>query len=121
MKLVLTIAAALVLTLASFIAFIPAILIIGIPTGILVGIGVVVFKSGVTAVGIAIFAIAGLIAAAALGCIYMLLIAPITVFFASYAFYFFGGRYPRLGALLWPQTPAPITPVPQMAGTQPVS
>jgi hypothetical protein len=121
MKLVLTIAAALVLGIATVVALIPAVVIIGIPTGILVGVGVVIFKSGVTAVGIVLFAIAGLLAATAACCLYMLLIAPITVFFASYAFYFFGGRYPKLGALLWPQPPTPITPVPQMAGTQPVS
>jgi hypothetical protein len=119
MKLVLTIGTAIALGIASIIAFIPAFVIIGIPAGILVGLGVVIFKSGVAAAGIALFTIAGLLAAAGLCCIYLLLIAPVTVFFASYAFYFFGGRYPKLGALLWPQTP-PFTPVPQMAGTQPV-
>jgi hypothetical protein len=120
MKLVLTIAAAIVLAVASVIAILPAIVIIGIPTGILVGIGVAIFKSGAAAVGIALFVIAGLLAATGACCIYMLLSAPLTVFFASYAFYFFGGRYPKLGALLWPQ-PTPIAPLPQMAGTQPVA
>jgi hypothetical protein len=119
MKLVLTIGTAIALGIASIIAFIPAFVIIGIPAGILVGLGVIILKSGVAAAGIALFTIAGLLAAAGLCCIYLLLIAPVTVFFASYAFYFFGGRYPKLGALLWPQTP-PFTPVPQMAGTQPV-
>ena len=119
MKLVLTIGAAIVVAIATVIAFIPAMIIIGIPTGILIMLGAVVFKIGAAAVGIVIFVIAGLLAAAGACCVYMLLIAPITVFFASYAFYFFGGRYPKLGALLWPQ-PTPIAPVPQMVGTQPV-
>lgn len=119
MKLVLTIGAGIALAIVSVIALLPAIIIIGIPTGILVLLGVGLFKGGVAVAGIVIFVIAGLLAAAGGCCIYMLLIAPITVFFASYAFYFFGGRYPKLGALLWPQ-PTPIAPVPQMAGTQPV-
>jgi hypothetical protein len=120
MKLVLTIGAGIALAIASFIVLIPAIVLLGIPVGIFVGLGVFTLKTAGLAVGVAMFAIGGLIAAAGGCCIYMLLTAPITVFFASYAFYFFGGRYPKLGALLWPQ-PTPVTPVPQMAGTQPVS
>ena len=118
MKLVLSIGAGIALAIAFLIALLPAFVIIGIPTGLLVAVGVVLLKSGAVAAGIVICTIAGLFAAAGLCCIYMALTAPITVFFASYAFYFFGGRYPKLGALLWPQ-PVPPTPVPQMAGTQP--
>jgi hypothetical protein len=33
--------------------------------------------------------------------------APASVFFTSYALYFFGGRYPKLGELMWP---TPIEP-----------
>jgi len=98
----------------------PSLVLIGIPTGLLVGVGVLVMKLGSLTAAIPIFVIAGLLAAAGCLCVYMLLTAPITVFFASYAFYFFGGRYPKLGALLWPQ-PAPTAPSPQMAGTQPVT
>jgi len=120
MKLVLTIGAGIGLAIASVIVLLPAIVIIGIPTGIFAALGVGLFKGGVAVAGIVMFVIAGLLAAAG-GCfIYMFLIAPVTVFFASYAFYFFGGRYPKLGALLWPQ-PTPIAPVPQMAGIQSVS
>lgn len=119
MKLVLTIGAAIALGIAFVIALLPAIVIIGIPTGLLAALGIGVLKSGAVPVAIVIFVIAGLVAAAGACCIYMFLIAPVTVFFASYAFYFFGGRYPKLGALLWPQ-PTPMAPAPQMAGTQPV-
>jgi len=120
MKLLLTIGAGIVLFVAGLIAMLPGIFIVGIPAGIIAALGAVVFKMGATAAAIAVFVVAGLIAAAGACCIYMLLIAPLTVFFASYAFYFFGGRYPKLGALLWPQ-PLPTPPAPQMAGTQPVS
>lgn len=120
MKLLLSIGAGIALAIAFLIALLPAFVVIGIPTGLLVAVGVFFLKSGAVAVGVVICAIAVLFAAAGFCCIYMVLTAPITVFFASYAFYFFGGRYPKLGALLWPQ-PVPSTPVPQMAGTQPVA
>lgn len=120
MKLVLTIGAGIALAIAFVIALLPAFVVIGIPTALLVVVGVFSLKSGAVAVGVVICAIAGLLAATALCCIYMVLTAPITVFFASYAFYFFGGRYPKLGALLWPQPISP-TPVPQLAGTQPAA
>jgi hypothetical protein len=119
MKLVLTIGAAIALFVAGVIAMLPGLFIVGIPAGIIALLGALVFKVGATAAAVAIFVVAGLIAAAGACCIYMLLIAPFTVFFASYAFYFFGGRYPKLGALLWPQ-PLPTPLAPQMAGTQPV-
>jgi hypothetical protein len=115
MKLVLTIAAGLGLVIASIIAMLPAAVILGIPSGILIAIGVALLKGAGLAAAIPVFVIAGLVIATGALCIYLLLSAPLTVFFASYAFYFFGGRYPKLGALLWPE-PAPIAPVPQMAG-----
>jgi hypothetical protein len=120
MKLLLAIGASIALLVAGTVAVLPALLLIGIPTGILVGIGVLVLKLASLSAAIPIFVIAGLLAAAGCLCVYMLLTAPISVFFASYAFYFFGGRYPKLGALLWPQPP-PVAPVPQMAGAQPVT
>jgi hypothetical protein len=120
MKLVLTLGAGIALAIAFLIALLPTIVVIGIPTALLVVAGIFALKSGAVAVGVVICAIAGLLAATSLCCIYMVLTAPITVFFASYAFYFFGGRYPKLGALLWPQ-PIPSSPVPQMAGTQPAT
>jgi hypothetical protein len=42
----------------------------------------------------------------------LFLSAPIAVFFTSYALYFFGGRYPRLGDLLWPTPLPPVAPPP---------
>ncbi len=121
MKVVCALCAGIGLAIVFVIAMLPAMVIIGIPVGILIALGVFALKAAGVAVGVLIFIIAGLLAAAGFCCLYMVLIAPITVFFASYAFYFFGGRYPKLGALLWPQPlPPPPTPLPQMAGTQPV-
>ncbi|HET9839045.1 MAG TPA: hypothetical protein VFR84_12475 [Candidatus Angelobacter sp.] len=117
MKLLLAIGASIALLVAGTVAVIPGFFLVGIPAGILAGIGVLVLKMTSLAAAIPIFVIAGLVAAAGICCIYMLLTAPVSVFFAAYAFYFFGGRYPKLGALLWPQ-PTPTAPVPQMAGTE---
>lgn len=117
MKLLLAIGASIALLVVGTIAVLPGIFLVGIPAGILAGIGVLVLKLASLAAAIPIFVIAGVVAVAGVCCIYMLLTAPVSVFFASYAFYFFGGRYPKLGALLWPQ-PTPIAPVPQMVGTE---
>lgn len=120
MKVVLAIGAGIALAIAGFLALLPAFVIIGIPVSVLVIPGVFALKAGATAGAIILFVIAGALGIAGLFCLYMMLIAPLTVFFPAYAFYFFGGRYPKLGALLWPQ-PVPPAPVPQMAGTQPVA
>jgi hypothetical protein len=114
MKLVLAICAGIALAIGFVMALLPAALVMGIPVGLLVGLGIAL-KSSATTVALVIFFIAGMVAAAGIACLYMVLIAPLTVFFASFAFYFFGGRYPKLGALLPPLTPP--APVPQMAGT----
>jgi hypothetical protein len=118
MKLVLTIAGGIAMAIASVIAILPAMVVMALPVGFLIAMGVISIKAGGMAAAITLFSAAGLLV---LGCVLLLtmfLSAPFTVFFTSYAFYFFGGRYPKLGALLEPQ-PSPIAPVPQMAGTQP--
>jgi hypothetical protein len=118
MKLLCSVGAAIALAVAGVVAMIPAIFIIGIPVGLVILVGVLVAKSLSVAVGVIICIAGGLLAAAGFACLFMILGAPIVVFFASYAFYFFGGRYPKLAALLWPQA-SPPSPQPQMAGAQP--
>jgi len=118
MKVVFAIGANIVLAIAGAIAAVPAFLIIGIPVAVLAVPGVIALKAGATVVAGILLGLAAVLGAAGFCCFYMILIAPLTVFFPAYAFYFFGGRYPKLGALLWPQAPSP-TPAPQMAGTQP--
>jgi hypothetical protein len=116
MKVVCAVGAAIALAVALVIAMVPAIVVIGIPVGVVFLVGAIAFKTVGASLGIAICLVAAFLAAAAFFCIFLVLTAPISVFFASYAFYFFGGRYPKLAALLWPQ-PAPSSP--QMAGMQP--
>jgi hypothetical protein len=103
------IGAAIILAIAMFIVALPAILVIGIPAAVLFLLGALAFKTLGVAAGIIVCGIAALLTAAAFLCVFMVLTAPISVFFASFAFYFFGGRYPKLAALLWPQ-PLPLAP-----------
>jgi hypothetical protein len=110
LKLLCAVGSSIILTIAFIIAMLPALLVIGIPAGILIALGVLAFKTIGAMAGIIICCLAGLLAAAGFFCLTLMLIAPVSVFFASYAFYFFGGRYPKLAALLWPQ---PIAPAPQ--------
>jgi hypothetical protein len=117
MKVVFAIGGGIALAIGTVIAMIPAMVIIGIPVALLAVPGVFALKAGATAAAVILFAIAALLATAGFCCLYMILVAPLTVFFPAYAFYFFGGRYPKLGALLWPG-PVPPAPVPQVAGTQ---
>jgi hypothetical protein len=100
------------------IAMIPAGIVVGIPAAILIVLGIVVLKMGSLLGGIILCCIAALLLAAAFFCVFLLITAPISVFFASYALYFFGGRYPKLAALLWPQ-PLPPAPQPPTLGVQP--
>lgn len=115
MKLLCAIGSGIALSIAFIIAMLPAAIVIGIPVGILVAVGVVAFKTIGAVAGISICCIAGLVAAAGFVCLLLILTAPVSVFFMSYALYFFGGRYPKLAPLLSPQA----APVPQMAGIQP--
>jgi hypothetical protein len=119
MKVLCAIGSSIALSIAFIIAMVPAVVLIGIPVGILVVLGVVAFKAIGAVVGIIICGIAALLAIAGIVCLLLILTAPISVFFTSYALYFFGGRYPKLAALLWPQLipPVPFSPI---AGTQPV-
>jgi hypothetical protein len=117
MKVICAVGSAIALTVSLVIALIPAIVVIGIPVGLVFVLGALAFKTLGVGVGIAICIVGALLAAAGFLCVFMVLIAPITVFFASYAFYFFGGRYPKLAALLWPQ-PTPPAPQSQMAGSR---
>jgi hypothetical protein len=119
MKLVLALVGGIAMAIASVIALLPAILVMALPVGFLIVMGVVSIKAGGTAAAITLFSAAGLLVAGCVLLLTMFVSAPFTVFFASYAFYFFGGRYPKLGALLEPQ-PTPVAPIPQMVGTQPV-
>jgi hypothetical protein len=101
--------------LAVGIAMVIVILALAIPTAVVAAVLVVVLKDLGTAglvIGILLAVVGILVGMAVILVLTMLATAPVAVFFTSYAFYFFGGRYPRLGALLWPQPPAPVAPPP---------
>ena len=98
------------LSIVSIFAFLVLLLVLMIPAAVLIALGVLAMKAAV-GLGIAIFVMTGLGVIAAFFCLGFCLAAPVSVFFTAYAFYFFGGRYPRLGGLLWPQPP-PLAPQP---------
>jgi hypothetical protein len=119
LKVVCAIATGIGLAIVGVITLLPALVIIGIPAGLFILLAALAYKLAGLAAGIIIGCVAGLVVAAGVFCWICILIAPVTVFFASYAFYFFGGRYPKLGALLWPQsTPPAPQPLPPL-GAQP--
>jgi hypothetical protein len=104
------------------IAMIIVIVVIAIPSVLLVLFFAAIFKdAGPSGMAFGtILAIIGIfIAAAAFLMLIMLATAPVAVFFTSYAFYFLGGRYPRLGNQLWPPIPAPIPPPPMSSPPPP--
>jgi hypothetical protein len=119
MKLLCAFGSSIALSIAFVIAILPALLVIGIPVGILAVLGVVAFKAIGAVFGIIIVCVAILLAVAGFICLLLILTAPISVFFTSYALYFFGGRYPKLAALLSPQ-PVPPAPISRAAVTQPL-
>src|SRR6266704_5597965 len=120
MKVLLAIGASIGFFIVFLLAMFAFVLVMAIPAGLLILLGVVLMKAVGVVAGIIVFVITALLVAAAFCCLFMVLTAPISVFFAAYAFYFFAGRYPKLEALLWPQ-PTPPTLPPQVAAPVPVS
>jgi len=118
MKLLLAIGASIGFAVVFVFAMLAFLLLLAIPAGLLIFLGVVAMKAAGAVAGIIVFVITALLVVAAFFCLFMVLTAPISVFFAAYAFYFFAGRYPKLEALLWPQ-PTPPTVSPQVVGVAP--
>lgn len=99
-------------------AFLCGLLVLAIPAAILGVLVVTSLKSaaGAVAIGLGIAAALCVVAFLAAGfCLSLLCTAPVATFLASYALFFFGGHYPKLGALLWPSPP----PIPQSEGISP--
>jgi hypothetical protein len=108
MKVVLTIAAGIIIA----IPFVAVIFVLLIPATLLVVLVIALVKTmgGMgMAIGFFLAAIGGLAFVALLNAIVLMALAPLSVFFTSYSLYFFGGRYPKLGALLSPE-PVPMPP-----------
>jgi len=111
MKFVLSLAVGLIvgicMVIVLFVLAIPAIAIAAIVVVLVKGSGLgVVF-------GVLLAIVGALIAIGLFLLVLFLATAPVAVFMTSYALYFLGGRYPRLGNLLWPQPPpGPVPPTP---------
>jgi hypothetical protein len=114
MKLLLSIAAGIITSMAAFAVGLICLLVLLIP-GIVIGIVVAVVAKAMGPVGLVLGILAALIGIAALVALLftigLMATAPNAVFFAAYSLYFFGGRYPKLGAMLWPEPP-PVLPPP---------
>jgi hypothetical protein len=119
MKFIFALVTGIGLAIVGILAYLILLLLLAIPVGLLIMLGIFAMKAS-AGLGITIFILAGLLAIAACFCLALCLAAPVSIFFAAYAFYFFGGRYPRLGGLLWPQ-PAPPSPQTTMAVAAPAS
>jgi hypothetical protein len=118
MKLLLTIAAGIITSMAAFAVGFLCLLVLLIP-GIVIGLLVAAIVKATGPVGVALAVVAVLIGIAVLVALFLTLgllaTAPNAVFFTAYSFYFFGGRYPKLGAILWPEPPPPVLPPPAAA------
>lgn len=113
MKLLLLIAAGMVTSMALLIGLMAAFIVLFIPGVIIVLVVVGAVKSlGIVGLILGIFlgALAILALVALLFTVTLLSVAPTAVFFTAYPLYFFGGRYPKLGAILWPAPPPPMSP-----------
>ena len=114
MKLLLAIAAGIAVGIVAIILLV----ILLIPIG---GLGAITVLGG-QAAGLSwnVFTITLAVVA---GCIFLLVFfyavalisVPAIVFFPAYSIYFFAGRYPQLGSLIYPPPPPPPVPVPQPA------
>lgn len=96
---------AIVLVIAVFFLLVPLVL-----AGIMIG-AIAHTAMGVPAlIGLSILAV--LILGTLFAVLGLVVCAPLTAFFGAYSLYFLGGRYPRLGTLLWPPPPAAPAPAP---------
>ena len=106
LKIVLALAAAILIGIATLILG----LVLAIPT---IGLGIIAFLTGRVegltwnANTIALAIVVGCILLAAFLYLVSLIYVPAIVFFPAYSVHFFAGRYPRLGAVLYPVTVVP--------------
>jgi hypothetical protein len=118
MKFLLTIAAGIVTSIAAFAVGMICLLVLLIP-GIVIGLLVALIAKALGPVGLVLGILAIIVGIAALVVLLLtiglMITAPNAVFFTAYSFYFFGGRYPKLGAMLWPEAPPPVLPPPAVS------
>ena len=122
MKLLLSIAAAFIFGILTLIVL----LVVLIPVGGLGAIGLLVGHAAGIGVAWNVFTITLAIVA---GCVFLLafmycaslISVPAIVFFPAYSIYFFAGRYPPLGNLIYPVPPVPpVMPLPAIPPVAPI-
>src|SRR5215469_1204502 len=107
MKLLLALGSGILVGVALVLAFV----LLLIPGALIAVAGYAVAKALGPGVGLLLVAIGIFVGVLVVITLFLLATAPVAVFFTAYAVYFFGGRYPRLGSLLWPE-PMPPPPAP---------
>jgi hypothetical protein len=115
-KLLLALGLGMIVAIVSFLVF----FILLIPA---VGFGLLVFGIAATGklglvIGITLGVVGAIVLLTLMFCVSGTLAVPVAVFFQSYALYYVGSRYQRLGVLLWPPSPEGA---PGMGGTSVVN
>jgi hypothetical protein len=111
MKLLMSIGAGIAVGVAAFILL----LVLLIPVGGLGAIGVLAGRAAGMGLGWNVFTITlAVVACSIFFLVFFYAVAlvsvPVIVFFPAYSIYFFAGRYPRLGSVVYPPAPAPVPP-----------
>jgi hypothetical protein len=113
MKLLISIGAGIAVGMAAIIVL----LVLLIPFGGLGAIGVLAGRAAGVGLGWNVFTITLAVVAVSMFLLVFfyavaLISVPVIVFFPAYSIYFFAGRYPKLGSLVYPPAPAPLPPPP---------
>lgn len=111
MKLLMSIGAGIAVGMAAFVLL----LVLLIPVGGLGAIGVLAGHAAGLGLGWNVFTITLAVVACSIFFLVFfyavaLISVPVIVFFPAYSIYFFAGRYPKLGSLVYPPPPAPVPP-----------
>lgn len=118
MKIVLALAAGILLMLIKLVL----ILILLVPVGIVALIAYLAASSmgiGWNVFTITLAIVAGLVVLAVLFCLIVVAAVPVVTFFQSYVLQFFGSRYERLRALVYPEPPSAPPAPPEAPGPLP--
>jgi hypothetical protein len=112
MKLLMSIGAGIAVGMAAVVLL----LILLIPFGGLGAIGVLAGRAAGVGLGWNVFTITLAVVAVSMFLLVFfyavaLISVPVIVFFPAYSIYFFAGRYPKLGSLIYPPAPLPTPPL----------
>jgi hypothetical protein len=114
MKLLMSIGAGIAVGMAAIVVL----LVLLIPFGGLGAIGVLAGRAAGVGLGWNVFTITLAVVAVSMFLLVFfyavaLISVPVIVFFPAYSIYFFAGRYPKLGSLVYPPAPVVVPPAPE--------